>query len=190
MRHKARNGPAHGVGSQEQRLVQPPRAQEPVSEHMPSVSIGAELDLVDCNEIRADFQRHRFGGADPVLGAVGDDAFLARDQRHDRRADLGDDAVINFTRQQAQRQADHARPVRQHAFDRMMGFAGVRRPKDRRHPPGRVHDLKLLPLGFLFQPLDGVRRALKVGMNGKRGPVNLQSTLGLARFLQDHCQTR
>jgi hypothetical protein len=111
MRHQPRNRPAHGVGAKEQRFVQPARAQEAVGEDMPPVSIGAKLDLVHRDEIGTDLQRHRLGRADPVLRAFGDDPFLARHQRHDRGADAGDDAVINLTRKQAQRQADHAGAV-------------------------------------------------------------------------------
>ena len=118
---------------------------------MPPVRIGTKLDLIDGHEVRSDFQRHRFGGADPVLGAVRHDAFLTRDQRHDGRPDLGDDAVIDLAREKPQRQADDAGAVRQHPFDRVMGLAGVRRPKDRRHPPGGVHGLMLLRLGKLVR---------------------------------------
>jgi hypothetical protein len=85
-RHQRRDGAAHGVRAQEQRLVQAARAQQAVGEDMPALGVGAKLDLVHRDEIGADLQRHRLDGADPVLRAVGHDAFLARHQRHDRRA--------------------------------------------------------------------------------------------------------
>ena len=188
MRHQPRDGRAHGVGPQKQRLVQAPCAQQAVGKDMAPIGIGAQLDLVHRDEIRADVQGHRLGRADPVLGAVGDDPLFPRDQRHHGRPDLGDDPVIDLTRQKPQRQANDARPVRQHPLDRVMGLAGVRRPKDRRHPPGRVHDLKLLPLGLGLQPLDRFRGTLEMGMNGEGGLVDLQGTLGLAGFFQNHCQ--
>ena len=83
MRHQTRNRAAHRFRPQKQRLVQATCAQKAVGEDMAPVGIGAKLDLVDSHEIGPDFQGHRLGRADPILGAVRDDAFLARDQRHD-----------------------------------------------------------------------------------------------------------
>ena len=75
---------------------------------MAAFGIGAKLDFIDCHEIGAHTVRHRLDRADPVLGAGRHDPFLARDQRHNRRATSGNDLVIDLARQQAQRQADHA----------------------------------------------------------------------------------
>ena len=102
--------------------------QQSVGKDMAAFDIAAELNLVDGHEIGADFLRHRLDRADPIGGAVGHDAFLTGDQRHDRRATCGDDAVVNLARQQTQRQADHPGAVRQHAVNRKMGFSGIRRP--------------------------------------------------------------
>ena len=69
--------------------------------------------------------RHGFYSADPEARIVRLDAFFASDQGHGVGADLGDHAVIDLARQQAQRQADDAALVRHHAFDRQMRLAGV-----------------------------------------------------------------
>jgi len=66
------------------------------------------------------------------------DLLLARDQGDGFRSDLGDDAVIDLARQQAQRQADHARLVAQHALDGEMGLAGIGRAEHGQHVPRDV----------------------------------------------------
>ena len=66
------------------------------------------------------------------------DLFLARDQRHGVGSDLLDDAVVDLPGEQAQRQADHTRPVSQHALDRVVRLAGVGRPQDEGHPPRAI----------------------------------------------------
>ena len=42
-----------------------------------------------------------------------------------------DDLVVDLARQKTQRQADHARGMREHPFDRKMGLAGVGRTEHR-----------------------------------------------------------
>jgi hypothetical protein len=113
--------------------------QQPVGEDMPALGVGAKLDLVDGQEIRAIAHRHRLDRADPVLRALRHDPLLAGDQRHDGRAAQGDDLVIDLPRQQPQRQADDAGAMRQHALDRVMGLAGVGRPEDGGHDRAPAH---------------------------------------------------
>ena len=54
MRHEPGNRAAHGVRAKKQRLMQTTGPQQPVGEDVPAVEIGAQLDLVDCHEIRTD----------------------------------------------------------------------------------------------------------------------------------------
>jgi len=49
----------------------------------------------------------------------------ARDERYVACAFEANDLVVDLSREQAERQADHARAMRQHPFDREMGLAGV-----------------------------------------------------------------
>ena len=119
--------------------MQAPRTQQPVGEDMATVGVGAKLDLIDRDEIGAYVQGHRFNRADPILAAVGHDSLFSGHQPHDGGPSLGDDPVINLARQKAQRQADDPGAMGQHAFNRVMSFAGVGRPKDRRDPGAGVH---------------------------------------------------
>ena len=119
--------------------MQAPRTQKPVGEDMATVGVGAKLDLIHRDEIGANVQGHGFNRADPILAAVGHDSLFASHQPHHRGPSLGDDPVINLARQQSQRQADNAGTMGQHAFNRVMSFAGVGRPKDRRDPGAGVH---------------------------------------------------
>ena len=125
--HQSRNGAAHGVGPQKQRLARAARPQQAVGENMAAFRVGTELDFVDGYEIGTHAFGHRLDRADPILGARGHDPFFARDKRHDRRPANGDDLVINLAREQTQRQANDTGPVAQHTFNRVMRFTCVRR---------------------------------------------------------------
>ena len=70
-----------------------------------------------------------------------------------------------------------------------MGLAGVRRPKDRRHPPGRVHDLKLLTLFEGLKTLHRFGHAFQMRVDRQRGLVDFQRALGLARIFQNRGKT-
>ena len=109
----------------------PARPQQTVCEHMPPFRIGAELNFVDGQKIDAHPFGHRLDGADPILGARRHDSLFAGDQRHNRRAPLGHDAVIDLARQQAQRQTDHAGAIAQHPLDGVMGLARIGRAENR-----------------------------------------------------------
>ena len=61
------------------------------------------------------------------------DLLFAGDERDLVGADAGGDLVVDLAREQAQRQADDADVVAEHALDGEMGLAGVGRPEHRRH---------------------------------------------------------
>jgi hypothetical protein len=126
---------AHGFGADDDRLAPAARMQQPVGEDMATLGIGAELDLVDGEEIDRSLaqavERHRLDGAEEVARPRRNDLLLAGDQRDGVGALHAHSAVVVFAGEQAQRKADHARLVREHAFHREMGFAGVGGPEDR-----------------------------------------------------------
>ena len=159
---------------------------------MPPVRVAAKLDFIHRHEIRADLQRHRLDRTDPISGAVRYDAFFAGHQRHDRRSALCHDPVIDFTRQQAQRQADHPGAMRQHPFDGKMGLAGVRRSENRRDPRGRIHDrsLQVLPDRGFFQPRHSVLYVRQMRIDSQGHTIDLQRLFGSVQLLEDHAQSR
>ena len=138
-RHKVRNGPPHRGRAKKQRLVQTPRTQQTVGEHMPALRIGTKLNFVDGEEIGAQPFGHRLDRADPVLGALRHDPLFPGDQRHHRRPAHRNDTVIDLARQKPKRQADHPGAVRQHPFDCVVSFSGVCRPQNGRHTPALIH---------------------------------------------------
>ena len=105
--------------------------QQPVGENMPALGIGAELDFVHHQAGHRNFQRHGFDGADIEARALGHDLLFAGDQGDLVGAFEAHDAVIDFARQEPQRQADHAGAVRQHPLDGEKGLAGVGGAQDR-----------------------------------------------------------
>ena len=100
---------------------------------MAALGIDAELRLVDRGEgeIAVAADRHRFGGGQEILRAVGEDSLLPGDERDLAGALDRDDAVIDLAREQPQREADHARRMGAHPLDRQVGLAGVGRAEDR-----------------------------------------------------------
>ncbi len=137
--YQRRDGIAHRLGAQKQRLVLAAGIQQAVGEDMAAFGIGTKLDLVDGQKVGAGAFGHRLDRRHPVLRALGHDPLLAGDERHHRRPAQGDDPVIDLARQQAQRQADHAGAVGQHPLDRVMGLAGIGGPEDRGDPRLRCH---------------------------------------------------
>jgi ATP-dependent RNA helicase SUPV3L1/SUV3 len=75
--------------------------------------------------------RHAFGGAQEIAGGRRDDPFLASQQRDLPFALHGDDAVVDLAGEQAQREADDARRMAAHPFDREVGLPRIGRPEDR-----------------------------------------------------------
>ena len=126
---------AHGLGAEQQRLGAAARVEQAIGEDVAALGIGAELDLVDGEEVDVDVARHRLDGADPVARPLRLDLLLARDEGHLVDADAGGDAVIDLARQQPQRQPDHAALVAEHALDGEMRLAGIRRAEHRGDVP-------------------------------------------------------
>ena len=106
--------------------------QQAVGEDVPALGIGGELDLVDGEEVDVDVARHRLDGAHPVARPLRLDLLLAGDERDLVGADAGGDLVVDLAREQAQRQADHAAFVAEHALDGEVGLAGIGGPEHRR----------------------------------------------------------
>ena len=118
--------------------------QQPVGEDVAPFRIGAELYFVHRQEIRPPSQGHCLDCADEITGSGGQDFFFARHQGDCGGAFLRHHAVIDFPRQQTQRQADHAGAVTQHPLHRQMGFAGVGRSQNSRD----AATLLLFPVRF------------------------------------------
>src|SRR6185295_15189025 len=87
-------------------------------------------------------ERHRLDGADEVAGMGRQDALLAGDQRDRAGALEAADLVVVLARQEAQREADHAGTMAQHALDREMRLAGIGRAEDGGDAPlqRKTHD--------------------------------------------------
>ena len=149
VRQQAAHQRGHGPCAQEHGLELAARMQQAVGEDVAALGIGAELDLVDGQELDLAGQRHGLDRADEIGRAGGDDLLLAGDQGHRGLAAQLDHPVVDLARQEAQRQADHARGVGQHALNGQMGLAGVGRPQNRgqlrRRQAGRTitHDPKV-----------------------------------------------
>ena len=101
--------------------------QHAVGEDVAALEIGGELDFVDGEERDIEIARHRLDGGDPEPRVRRLDLLFAGDQRHRFGADPLHRAVIDFARQQPQRQADQAGRMRQHPLDGEMGLAGIGR---------------------------------------------------------------
>ena len=121
----------HGGGAEQQRLVQAPRMEQAVGEHMAALAIGGELNLVDGDEVRFELERHGLHRADIEARGGGLDLLLAGDQRDLAGGHAGDDLVVDLAREQPERQPDDADVVGQHALDGEMGLAGIGRTEHR-----------------------------------------------------------
>ena len=134
LRQQAAHQGRHGPRPQQHGLGLAAGVQQPLGEDVAALWVGAELDLVHRQEGDVAAQRHGLDGADEIDGVGRDDLFLASDQGDPRLAPDLDHAVVDFPRQQPQRQADHAALVRQHAFHGKVRLAGIGRPQDRHDP--------------------------------------------------------
>ena len=117
----------HGGGAEHQRLLASTPVQHAVGEDVAALEIGRKLNLVDGQEGDVEIAWHGFDGRDPEARVRRFDLFLAGDQRHRVGADPLDRAVIDFARQQPQRQADQPGRMRQHPLDGEMGLARIGR---------------------------------------------------------------
>ncbi len=108
--------------------------QQPVGEDVAALGVAAQLDLVDGQEVDGPVERHAFDRADEPLGIRRDDLLFAGDQGDGVLALQLGDAVVILAGQQAQRKADHAGAVPEHALQGEMGLAGVGRAENGHHP--------------------------------------------------------
>ena len=113
LRHQPLQQRADRLGAQEHRLHQAARVQQPVGEDMAAVGVGAKLDLVHRQELGVPVERHRLHRAGEPARLGRDDLFLPGDQRDVAGALARHHAVVVLARQQAQREADDARGVRE-----------------------------------------------------------------------------
>ena len=120
------NRPHRGC-AEYQRLLAPAPVQDAVGEDMAALKVGGELDFVDGKERHIEVGRHRLDGRDPEARIGRFDFFLAGHERDRIRADPLNRLVVNFARQQPQRQANQAGRMRQHSLDGEMGLAGISR---------------------------------------------------------------
>jgi len=99
--------------------------QQPIGEHVATLGVSDELDLVDRQEVHVQPDRHGFDRADPVARLRRDALFLPGHERDRALAYACAHPIVDLARQQAQRQAHHARLEVQHALDRAVGLARV-----------------------------------------------------------------
>ena len=124
-RQQALDDRAHGGGAQEQRLVAAAAVEDAIGEDVAAFEIGGDLDLVDGEEGDVEIPGHRLDRRDPIARVLRLDLLLAGDERDAGLAGAVGDLVVDLAREQAQRQADHARGMREHPLDGEMGLAGV-----------------------------------------------------------------
>ncbi len=115
----------HGLGAQQQGFGAAAGVQQAVGKDVAAIEIDCGLYFVDGEEIGHHVGGHGLDSGDPVAGGLWHDALFAGDQGHRRFADPFDDAIIDFAGQKAQRQADNARAIGQHALDGIVGFARI-----------------------------------------------------------------
>ncbi len=124
----------HRAGPDQQRLLAPALVEQVIGEDMAAIEIGGELHLVDGDKGEIEIPRHRLRRADPVARLARFDLLLAGDERHRIGPDAIDHALVDFARQQTQRQADHPGGMGQHALYGEMGLARIGRPQNGGHP--------------------------------------------------------
>ena len=125
-----------GRRAHEHRLGRPSRIEEPMGEHVAALRVGAKLDFIDGEEFDLAIERHRLDRAHEIARPRRHDLFFAGDEGDLGRAPRLDHPVVDLARQQPQRQADHARGVSQHAFDRQMRLARIGRAQNGDEPRG------------------------------------------------------
>ncbi len=167
--------------------------EQPVSKHMSTLGVSAELYLVNRQKIAAHAIWHRLDRAHPILRPRRHDAFLASDEGHDTRPLLGNDPLVHLPRQQAERQADHPGPVAQHPFNSEMGLARVRRAENSRDLPLRRHHrlsrLERLSLKHDFQRVDVFLRRLIRWINVEHLAQHLKRLLLFVHIKQDDAKS-
>ena len=119
----------HRLGPQKHRFITTTRMQQAVRENMTAIGIGAKLDFIDREKFNLNAKRHRFHRANIIARIGGQDFLFPRDQRHCARAPLRNHPVVNFARQQPQRQSDDAACIAKHPLNGQMRFAGICGPQ-------------------------------------------------------------
>ena len=107
-----------------------------MGEDVTALGIGAQLDLVDRQELDFPAERHGFHSADEIGRPGRDDLLLACDQGDGADATRPDDAVVDFPGQKPQGQPDHARGMAEHPLHGQVGFPGVGRAQNRHESRG------------------------------------------------------
>jgi hypothetical protein len=161
-RHQLRQQRLHGLRAHEPGLGASARAQQAIGEHVPAFVVRGQLHLVHGHEVHVAAQRHCFGGAHPVVGPARNALLFSRDQRHAVFAHARAHSIVNFARQQPQRQADHPAFVLEHPLDRAMGLAGVRRSQQR-------------------DALSGIRRRHRASMPRRAAPCQQRRALAASK---------
>ena len=142
-----------GLGADQHGLDRSARPEDPVGKDIAALGIGCELDLVDRQELDLAVDRHGLDRTEKKARGRRNDLFFARDQRHRMAAGGAHRPVVVLPGKQAQREADHAGAVRQHAFHREMRLAGVGRPEDGCNAPARTAgDVEIRPHGTHGRP--------------------------------------
>ena len=101
---------------------------------MAAVGVGAELDLVDREELDRAVERHGLDGAGEPAGTRGHDLLLARDERHLRGTLARHHAIVVLAGEEAQGEADDAGGVAEQALDGEMCLARVGRAEHGPNP--------------------------------------------------------
>ena len=99
--------------------------QHALCKNMAALKISAKLHFIKGEERYFNIWWHRLHGADPKAGSGRHDFFLAGDQGHLLIPGAQAHPVINFARQQPQRQADHAFAMSQHTLNSVVGFTSI-----------------------------------------------------------------
>ena len=131
--------------------------QQPFGERVAALAVGGELNFVDAEKFHRPVERHGLDRADEIARMGRQNLFFTRDERNLARPFDFHHALIDFARQQPQRQADHARRVAHHPLNREMGFARIGRPQHRSQA-GRA--------GLVFEGVNVHRRLRTVGAIG------------------------
>jgi len=137
LRHEAAEQRLDGVGAEEHRLLAPARMEEPRREDMAALGIAAELDLVDGQKVDQAVERHRLDRADEIGGVRRDDLLFAGDERDGASPLDADHPVVVLAGEEAEREADHAARMAEHALDGEMRLTRVGGAEDGENAWGR-----------------------------------------------------
>ena len=106
-----KNG-AHGGGTQQQGFLIAAPMENAVGEDMAAFKVGTNLHFINREKRHIDFGWHRLNRAHPITGVDGNDLFFARYQGYGLITRTQPHLVVDLTRQEAQRQADHPLAMR------------------------------------------------------------------------------